>query len=316
MGIVYVDAVQVGTFHPQIEGTSGNVLVDTTTVGTFDLAASGNVLLDTDVIGTYTALVTEDFEISAVPDALTIALNSEDTSLITVLSINAFNSAVTLSVSGEPTGVLTEFSDNPITPPADDEATSTLTVTVGSAVIGDYVLAVRGVSGALDHTVDIALKIVTDIPPLGDDPKTVLISQLQPGIKVFKDDKVTPATVYVVFNQPPETVRELLKTKYDAVITIGDPERDDVKTIGLIHFHDALYPLRAYIIDKPGMIAKTLMWRLMREVWRVIKETASNPGGQVKHWSIVEGQIAQDITTFKQLLLCRRVGVKLFFVDF
>jgi len=154
------------------------------------------------------------------------------------------------------------------------------------------------------------------IPPLGHDPKTVLVTQLKPNITVFKDDEVTPATVYVVFNIPPETIRELLKTQYDAVVTIGDPERDDVIRRATVDFHEAsLYPVRGYCIDKTGITAKTLMWRLVREIWRVINASASSPGGQVRHWNIGEGQTAEDITTFKQLLLCRRVGVKLFFVE-
>jgi len=154
------------------------------------------------------------------------------------------------------------------------------------------------------------------VPPLGHDPKTVLVTQLQPNISVFKDDGVTPATVYVVFNIPPETIRELLKTQYDAVVTIGDPERDEVIRRAAIDFHEAsMYPVRCYCIDKTGITAKTLMWRLVREIWRVIKGSASSPGGQGLHWSSGEGQVAEDVVLFKQLLLCRRVRAKLFFVE-
>lgn len=182
-----------------------------------------------------------------------------------------------------------------------------------------------GTFGPLEETGDIFLNgtkigeytaIPVIVPPLGHDPKTILMTQLKPNIEVFKDDGVTSATVYVVFNIPPETIRELLRTQYDAVITIGDPERDEVIRRAAVDFHEAsLYPVRGYCIDKTGITAKTLIWRLVREIWRVINASASSPGGQVRHWSIGEGQVAEDIVIFKQLLLCRRVRVKLFFVE-
>jgi len=207
MGKVYLDDTEIGSFNPQIVGTSGNILFNATVVGTFTLATLGNVLLNSTVVGTYIALTT-------------------------------------------------------------------------------------------------------------DDPKTILMLQLKANVQVFKDDGVTPATIYVVFNIPPETIRELLKTQYDVVITIGDPESDPVIRRATVDFHEAsLYPVRGYCIDKPGIIAKTLMWRLVREIWRVINASASSPGGQVRYWSIGEGQTAEDIVIFKQLLLCRRVRVKLFFVE-
>lgn len=191
--------------------------------------------------------------------------------------------------------------------------------TSGSIFINSTII---GTFGPLEETGDVFLNSAkigtyTSIFPVDSpDPKTILMIQLKPNIEVFKDNEVTPATVYVVFNIPPETIRELLKTQYDAVVTIGDPESDPVTRRASIDFHEAsIYPVRCYSIDRPGIIAKTLMWRLMREIWRVINATASNPGGQVRHWSIGEGQTAEDIVIFKQLLLCRRVGVKLFFVE-
>lgn len=53
MGKVYVDGTQVGTFDPDIEGTSGNILVDGEAVGTFTLADVGDVFLDSEKVGMY-----------------------------------------------------------------------------------------------------------------------------------------------------------------------------------------------------------------------------------------------------------------------
>lgn len=55
MGKVWLDADEVGTFTPQTEGTSGNILLNSTNVGTFELAASGYVYLNETLIGTYLA---------------------------------------------------------------------------------------------------------------------------------------------------------------------------------------------------------------------------------------------------------------------
>ncbi len=55
MGKVWLDGTEIGTFDPQTEGTSGNILLNSTNIGSFTLATSGNVLLDTVEVGTYWA---------------------------------------------------------------------------------------------------------------------------------------------------------------------------------------------------------------------------------------------------------------------
>jgi len=56
MGKAYIDSVEVGSFEPQTEGTSGNILLNSTNLGTFTLAKSGYVYLDTVQIGVYSSL--------------------------------------------------------------------------------------------------------------------------------------------------------------------------------------------------------------------------------------------------------------------
>src|SRR5712671_59116 len=72
---------------------------------------------------------TPDYTIAASPSSLTINQGSSGTSTIAISSLNGFNSATTLSASGLPTGVTATFSTNPVTPPANGSATSTLTLT-------------------------------------------------------------------------------------------------------------------------------------------------------------------------------------------
>lgn len=55
MGKVWLDETEIGTFEPQTEGTSGNVLVNATNVGTFTLGGDGYANLNSTQVGTYVA---------------------------------------------------------------------------------------------------------------------------------------------------------------------------------------------------------------------------------------------------------------------
>src|ERR1035441_10332698 len=73
---------------------------------------------------------------------------------------NSFNSATTLTTTGLPTGVTAAFSSNPVTPPANGSATSTLTFTASaSATVGTATVTVTGTSGSLVHSTTIALTV-------------------------------------------------------------------------------------------------------------------------------------------------------------
>jgi hypothetical protein len=103
-----------------------------------------------------------DFTIGASPSSLTIAQGASGTSTITITSLNGFNSATTLSASGLPSGVTAAFSTNPVTPPANGNATSTLTLTAsGTATTGNATVTVTGTSGALTHSTTIALTVTS-----------------------------------------------------------------------------------------------------------------------------------------------------------
>ena len=56
VGKVWLDDVtEIGTFEPQTEGTSGDILLNSTNIGSFTLATSGNVYANSTVVGTYWA---------------------------------------------------------------------------------------------------------------------------------------------------------------------------------------------------------------------------------------------------------------------
>ena len=105
---------------------------------------------------------TPGFTVSASPSAVSVAQGSNASSTITVTSQNGFNSATTLSVSGLPSGVTAAFSTNPVTPPANGSATSTLTFTAsGTATTGTTNVTVTGTSGSLVQNTTIALTVTT-----------------------------------------------------------------------------------------------------------------------------------------------------------
>jgi len=103
---------------------------------------------------------TPGFSVSASPSSMSVQQGTNATSTVTVTSQNGFNSATTLSVSGLPSGVTAAFSTNPVTPPANGSATSTLTFTASStATIGTSTVTATGTSGTVTHTATIALTV-------------------------------------------------------------------------------------------------------------------------------------------------------------
>src|ERR1700756_2562311 len=107
---------------------------------------------------------TPDFTVGASPSSLTITQGSSGTSTITITSLNGFNAATTLSASGLPSGVTATFSANPVTPPANGSATSTLTLTASStATTGAATVTVTGTSGSLTHSTTISLTVNSSV---------------------------------------------------------------------------------------------------------------------------------------------------------
>jgi len=108
-----------------------------------------------------------DFSITASPAVLTIEQGASDTSIITIGSLKGFNQQVELTVTSESiTGVTTTLNPLLVTPPPNEFATSVLTVEVATdAVLDEYVITVTGTSGSLQHSVNIALRVVAPPPP-------------------------------------------------------------------------------------------------------------------------------------------------------
>jgi hypothetical protein len=102
------------------------------------------------------------FSISVDPTSLVIPPGGSDVSTVTVTSAGGFSAPTNLACDGQPDGVSCNFSANPVTPPPDASAASTLTVSVGSAVMdGGYDLSVTGTSGVTTQTAAFHLDVVT-----------------------------------------------------------------------------------------------------------------------------------------------------------
>src|ERR1700683_1831107 len=133
--------------------TTGNATV--TITGT-----SGTLTATTTVSLTVNAASSPNFTIAASPSSLTVTQGSSGASTITITSTGGFNSATTLSASGLPSGVTATFSTNPVTPPANGSATSTLTLTASSsATVGTATVTITGTSGSTTHSTTIALTV-------------------------------------------------------------------------------------------------------------------------------------------------------------
>jgi subtilase family serine protease len=121
---------------------------------------SGSLTASTTLALTVNSTATPNFTIAASPTSVTVTQGASGTSTITITSTGGFNSATTLAASGLPSGVTAAFSTNPVTPPANGSATSTLTLTASStATVGTATVTITGTSGSTSHSTTIALTV-------------------------------------------------------------------------------------------------------------------------------------------------------------
>ena len=103
-----------------------------------------------------TVLASPNFTLSAAPSALTVAQAGDNSSTVTVIPENGFNSAVAFSASGLPNGVTASFNPNPAT------STSTLTFTASSSArTGSATVTLTGTSGGLTQMATLDLTVAT-----------------------------------------------------------------------------------------------------------------------------------------------------------
>lgn len=108
-------------------------------------------------IGAYEA--TPDFYFSAV-STITANVGGAGSAGVPVNSFVEFSAPVDLAASPATSGLTASFSANPVTPPSDGSVSPTLTVNVGPSVTpGSYSFSVTGVSGVLNHSVQVNVSV-------------------------------------------------------------------------------------------------------------------------------------------------------------
>lgn len=101
-----------------------------------------------------------DFSVSCSPSTFTTTPGSNATGTCTVNSIQGFNSPVDLNCANLPAGVSCGFVPDPVTPPADGNANSAITVTVPQSVLGgSYPFQVTGTNGTNTKTFSTTLQV-------------------------------------------------------------------------------------------------------------------------------------------------------------
>jgi hypothetical protein len=122
-----------------------------------------------------------DFSLSCTPTSQTVQQGSSGNRTCTVTSTGGFSSAVSLSCANLPAGVSCSYNPNPVTPPANGNVNSTLTVTVGGNVPpGTYNFQAQGTSGALTRTFGLSLTVTGAPVPdfsISANPTSVSVAQ-------------------------------------------------------------------------------------------------------------------------------------------
>jgi hypothetical protein len=133
--------------------------------GTYNLtvrATSGSVTHTAPLALTVTSGTppTQDFSLGLAPGNLSVAVGASGQTTVTLTPTNGFNANVDLSLEGSIVGTgLDQVRGEFVTSTA---TTSLLTLNIGSSVtVGTYNLTVRGISGSLNHTAQLALTVTS-----------------------------------------------------------------------------------------------------------------------------------------------------------
>jgi len=166
-GILYVMEVDLDLYYHQ-DGTSDMISWYSTGGDTYPngQAIQDGAVRDDDMAFRTIGMTEADFSLSLSPPEVTVPIGSSQTSTITITSWFGFSSPVELSYSwfgNAPSDVAIGL-PGPVTPPPNDNGTSTLQVSVGdTATTGAFILRITGTSGTLSHTVDVGVEI-TEAP--------------------------------------------------------------------------------------------------------------------------------------------------------
>jgi uncharacterized repeat protein (TIGR01451 family) len=168
----YIEHAAGGTFINQTGGASWtfNWTAPSTDVGVITFYAAGNhANNDGNTSGDFIyftfassqpAAATPDFSVSGSPSLQTVAPSNGATYNVTVTPSNGFTGNVSLSISGLPTGVSAGFNPTSVNITDASAKSSTLSVTTSSNTpVGTFPLTITAISGMLQHTTNVSLRV-------------------------------------------------------------------------------------------------------------------------------------------------------------
>jgi uncharacterized repeat protein (TIGR01451 family) len=157
---------------------------DSVSPGTYQLTItgqSGSLSHDEIIEITIEQKLFPDFSIETTPESLSITQGQQATVDVDVNSIDGFSDPVDLSISGLPSGLTGDFSSSLVTP----GSSTVLTLQAAeTATTGVYQVTVSGLSGALNHDVNVQVTIERKLVPdftLEVTPETLSLTQGQEG---------------------------------------------------------------------------------------------------------------------------------------
>lgn len=144
----------------------------TTPIGSYPLTITGTdtstpPIVKSVLVTLNVTMAPSDFQISVLPDHLTINATESKTAIVTVTAIGLFNQNVTLNVTGLPPDVTATFTPQAPKPPAGGSASSIMRISVGAnAVNGTYPLTISGTNGTKTRFAPFTLTIVKKPVPV------------------------------------------------------------------------------------------------------------------------------------------------------
>jgi uncharacterized repeat protein (TIGR01451 family) len=170
----YIEHTSSGTFINQQGGAQWtfNWTAPTTNVGPVTFYVAGNQANnDGNTSGDYiyftfaqtqAATASTDFSIASTPSTQTVAPGNGTAYNLTLTPSSGFTGQIALSISGLPTGANASFNPSSVNITDATAQTSTLTVTTSAGTpVGTYPLTVTAISGSLQHTANVSLRVVS-----------------------------------------------------------------------------------------------------------------------------------------------------------
>jgi uncharacterized repeat protein (TIGR01451 family) len=188
----YIEHSSSGTFVGQQGGASWTFdwTAPATDVGIVTFYAAGNhANNDGNTSGDYIyftfassqpAAATPDFAVSGSPSLQTVAPGNGTTYNVTVTPSNGFTGTVSLSISGLPPGANAGFNPTSVNVTDASAKSSTLSVTTSSNTpVGTFPLMITAISGMLQHTTNVSLRVVS---PTSADVSITKTASPNPGV--------------------------------------------------------------------------------------------------------------------------------------